>query len=150
MNRRNAYPRDGRQQSAPSCGVEPLVTNIRCAAEENSCFRSVLWTGTHLQMTLMCIPAGECVGLETHPELDQYLRIEQGCGVVKMGACCGKPELQRPVEEGCGIFVPAGTWHDLINTGCTPLKVSSVYAPPQHPAGTVHRTKAEAMAAEHH
>jgi mannose-6-phosphate isomerase-like protein (cupin superfamily) len=131
-------------------GPNPFVMDIHAATKENNTFRTTLWTGKHFQVTLMSINVGEDIGLERHPELDQFLRIEQGEGMVQMGKTKDRLDFQRKVSDGFAIIVPAGTWHNLTNTGKTPLKLFSIYAPPQHPFGTVHQTKAEAMAAEHH
>jgi len=130
-------------------GPQPLVFNIEKATTQNRTFRTVMWTGTHLQVTLMSINVGEDIGAEIHPELDQFLRIEQGQGLVQMGYTRDNMNLQARVSDDDAIIVPAGTWHNLINTGRVPLKLYSIYAPPQHPHGTVHITKADAMAAEH-
>lgn len=130
-------------------GPEPLVINIERATRNNNAFRTVLWTGGHLQLTLMSIRAGEEIGLENHPNLDQFIRIEQGQGLVKMGDRKDNLNFQRRVSGSDAIIIPAGTWHNLINIGNVPLKLYSVYAPPQHPKGTVHRTKVDAEAAEH-
>ena len=130
-------------------GSEPFVVNISRAARQNRSFRTALWTGEHLQLTLMCIPVGGEIGLESHPNLDQFLRIEEGNGFVKMGPRRDDLSYQRNVCENHGVFIPAGTWHTLINTGHKPIKLYSIYAPPQHPKGTVHETKAAADAAEH-
>ncbi len=132
------------------CGAEPFVTNIQYATQSNRCFRTTLWTGEYLQLTLMSIPAGEDIGLEEHPDVDQFLRIEQGQGIVMMGESCDSVEVCGRVYPGCAIFVPAGTWHNLINAGCSPLKLYSIYAPPEHPPCTVHPTKKDALADEHH
>ena len=129
-------------------GKQPYVVNIEEAAEQNKTFRTALWTGEHLQVTLMSIDVGEDVGLEVHPTRDQFLRIEEGQGVVKMGNTESNLTFQRNVEEDDAIMVPAGTWHNLFNTGNKPLKLYSIYAPPEHPSGTVHVTKVESMAAE--
>jgi mannose-6-phosphate isomerase-like protein (cupin superfamily) len=131
-------------------GPRPLVINIEKATKQNNTFRTALWTGTHLQVTLMSINVGEEIGAEVHPELDQFLRIEQGQGLAKMGSQRDNLNMQANVTDDDAILVPAGTWHNLINTGNMPLKLYSIYAPPQHPRGTVHRTRADAMAAEHH
>jgi mannose-6-phosphate isomerase-like protein (cupin superfamily) len=130
-------------------GPEPFAININQATKQNNTFRTALWTGKHLQLTLMSIKVGEDIGLENHPNLDQFIRIEQGQGLVKMGQSKTNLDFQRRVADEYAIFIPAGTWHNLINTGNIPLKLYSIYAPPQHPKGTVHRTKADAMAAEH-
>ena len=129
-------------------GPEPFVINIEEATRRNSAFRTALWTGNHLQLTLMSISVGDEIGLENHPETDQFLRVEQGRGIVKMGSSKDNLNFQRRVSAGDAILVPAGTWHNLINEGNVPLKLYSIYAPPKHPRGTVHRTKADAMAAE--
>ncbi|WP_175991644.1 cupin domain-containing protein [Bacillus sp. Marseille-Q1617] len=129
-------------------GPEPFTIDIEEATVSNNTFRTALWTGEHLQVTLMSIGVGEDIGLENHPELDQFLRIEQGQGVVQMGNDPNNLTFQRNVEDDYAIVIPAGTWHNLTNTGNEPLKLYSIYAPPQHPKGTVHKTKADAMAAE--
>ncbi len=131
-------------------GPKPFVINIEEAAKQNEYFRSALWTGKHLQLTLMSIGVGEDIGLEIHPELDQFLRIEQGQGLVKMGDSKDVLDFQRMVSEDYIFIIPAGKWHNLVNTGDKPIKLYSIYAPPQHPHGTVHKTKADAMAAEEH
>ena len=133
---------------AADYGPKPFAGSIRQAVCGNQSFRSALWTGSHLQLTLMCIPAGGEIGLERHEDTDQFLRLEGGSGLVQMGPCRGQVSFERQVSAGDAIFVPAGTWHNLRNTGCCPLKLYSVYAPPQHPRGTVHPTKADADAAE--
>lgn len=130
------------------CGPEPFVANISRAARQNRGFRTVLWTGEQLQLTLMSIPVGGETGLESHPNLDQFLRIEEGNGFVKMGPCRENLCCRRSVCENHGIFIPAGAWHNLINTGHKPIKLYSIYAPPQHLKGTVHETKEIADAAE--
>lgn len=130
-------------------GPEPFVINIDQATKQNNTFRTALWTGNHLQLTLMSINPGEDIGLEIHPNIDQFLRIEQGQGIAKMGSSKDNLNFERRVSSGYAIFIPAGTWHNLINTGSGPLKVYSIYAPPQHPKGTVHQTKADAMNSEH-
>ncbi|URZ15136.1 cupin domain-containing protein [Clostridium felsineum] len=122
-------------------GPEPFVVNIDTAAKRNNNFRTVLWTGDHLQLTLMSIPVGGEIGLENHPNLDQFIRIEKGQGLVKMGARKNLLDFQRRVYDGFAFIIPANTWHNLINTGNTPLKLYSIYAPPQHPYGTIHVTK---------
>lgn len=130
-------------------GPQPLVINIEKAARQNDTFRTALWTGTYLQVTLMSLNVGEDIGIEIHPGLDQFLRIEQGRGLVKMGYTRENMNLQANVSDDDAIIIPAGTWHNLINTDNIPLRLYSIYAPPQHPRGTVHRTRADAMAAEH-
>jgi len=130
-------------------GPEPFVINIDQATKQNDTFRTALWTGDHLQLTLMSIKPGEEIGLEIHPHLDQFLRVEQGQGIVKMGDSKDNLDFERKVSDGYAIIIPDGTWHNVINTGNIPLKLYSIYAPPQHPKGTVQKTKEEAIAAEH-
>lgn len=98
-------------------------------------------------MTLMSIEVGGDIGLEVHPNVDQFIRIEQGQGLVQMGERKDRLDFERRVSEDDAIMIPAGTWHNVTNIGHVPLKLYSIYAPPEHPFGTVHRTKAEAMAA---
>ncbi len=131
-------------------GPEPFVVNIEEATKENNNFRTALWTGDHLQLTLMSIGVGEDIGLEIHPHTDQFIRIEEGEGVVMMGDRRDNLNFQEKVYDNFVFIVPAGKWHNLINTGDKPIKLYSIYAPPQHPKGTVHETKAIAEAAEKH
>lgn len=129
-------------------GPKPFVVNINKVTIQNNNFRTALWTGCHLQVTLMSIKVGEDIGLEIHPDLDQFLRVEKGQGVVMMGDRRDRLDFQEKVYDDFAIMIPAGKWHNLVNTGCVPLKLYSIYAPPQHPRGTVHETKADAQAAE--
>ena len=129
-------------------GPNPFVVNIEKATLKNNYFRTALWTGRHLQLTLMSIKPGEEIGLEMHPYTDQFLRIEQGEGIVLMGDRRDHLNFRQRVRDNYAIFVPAGKWHNLINTGRIPLKLYSIYAPPNHPFGTVHITKEDAE--EHH
>lgn len=129
-------------------GSKPFVVNINEATKQNNTFRTALWTGTHLQVTLMSINVGEDIGLEMHPDVDQFLRIEQGQGIVQMGKSKENLSFKTNVYDDSAIMIPAGTWHNLTNTGHIPLKLYSIYAPPNHPYGTVHVTKADAEAAE--
>jgi len=125
-------------------GTEAFVINIEEVTKKNNNFRTALWTGKHLQLTLMHINIGEDIGLEMHPELDQFIRIEEGQGLVLMGDRQDQLNFRRFVSDDDIIIIPAGKWHNLINTGNKPIKLYSIYAPPQHPYGTVHKTKAEA------
>jgi len=129
-------------------GPEPFVVNIEEITKQNNNFRTALWTGKYLQLTLMSINVGEDIGLEIHPDVDQFIRIEEGQGLVLMGNERDRLDFRRWVYDDYAIFIPAGVWHNIINTGNKPLKLYSIYAPPQHPHGTVHRTKAEAEADE--
>ena len=97
----------------------------------------------------MSLHLEEDIGLKMHPDVDQFLRIDQGQGIVQMGDQQDQLNFEEEVFDDFAIVIPAGKWHNLTNTGDVPLKLYSIYAPPQHPFGTVHETKAEAMAAEH-
>jgi mannose-6-phosphate isomerase-like protein (cupin superfamily) len=111
---------------------------------ENTYFRQVLFTGKHSQLVVMCLQPGEEIGDEVHLHLDQFFRIERGEGKFVFDE-----KRQRLVRDGDAVVVPAGTFHNLLNTSTTEqLKVYTVYSPPNHPAGTVHKTKAEADTAE--
>lgn len=126
--------------NGPNC----YVANIERMAIQNKNFRTAVWTGCYLQMTLMCIPPCEEIGLEIHSELDQFIRVEQGKALVMMGVYKNQLDFQRIVCRSDGVFIPAGTWHNIINIGKNPLKVSVIYAPPNHPRGTIHHTKEDA------
>lgn len=130
-------------------GPEPFVINIEKATEYNNNFRTALWTGEYLQLTLMSINVGDDIGLEMHSDHDQFIRIEQGQGMVVMGDCRHNLNFERNIFDDYVVFIPAGKWHNIINTGCVPLKLYSIYAPPEHPHGTVHRTKEEAEMGHH-
>lgn len=144
----NNYPKAGVPARLIDYGPNPFVVDIQEAAKQNNNYRTALWTGSYLQLTLMSINAGEDIGLEMHPDVDQFICIEEGQGHVKMGDRKDMLDFQANVGYGYAIFIPAGKWHNLINTGNIPIKLYSIYAPPQHPHGTVQATKAIAQAAE--
>ena len=111
---------------------------------ENTSFRRVLFTGKHAQLVVMCLKPGEDIGDEVHENVDQFFRIEQG-----EASFVFNERTEHLVREGGVVVVPAGTYHNVINTSRTAaLKLSTLYAPPNHPEGTEHKTKAEAEAAE--
>ncbi len=129
-------------------GPKPFVTNIEKVTLANENYRSTLWTGKNLQVTVMAIQPGHDIGLEVHDDHDQFLRVEQGSATVYMGPTEDNLEAMTASDDDA-VFVPAGTWHNLVNSGDEVLKVYSVYAPAEHPHGTVHATKEEADADEH-
>ncbi|WP_339146037.1 MULTISPECIES: cupin domain-containing protein [unclassified Sutcliffiella] len=131
-------------------GPNPFAEDINELTLQNNNFRTALWTGSQFQITLMSLNPGEDIGLEMHPDVDQFLRLEQGQGMVQMGKSKDNFTFEKMVADDFAIVIPAGTWHNLTNTGDTPLKLYSIYAPPNHPFGTVHPTKADAEAAEEH
>jgi mannose-6-phosphate isomerase-like protein (cupin superfamily) len=123
--------------------------NIEDLTRANDTFRTVVWTGEHSQLTVMSIEPGDEIGLEVHPHLDQFFRLEEGEARVEVGRSKDDLSEAHDVRADWAFVVPAGTWHNVVNTGATRLKLYSIYSPPNHPAGTVHVTKAEADAAEH-
>ncbi|AWH94230.1 cupin domain-containing protein [Dietzia psychralcaliphila] len=130
-------------------GPHPYVVNIEDETLGNTNYRTTLWTGKNLQMTVMAIAPGDDIGLEVHEDHDQFLRVEQGRGRVQMGPAEDRLEFDEEVGDDWVILVPAGSWHNVTNIGDEPLKVYSIYAPPEHEHGTVHATKAESDADEH-
>ena len=138
----------GKSTLANAIMGNPFVIDIEDASEENNNFRTALWTGNNLQVTLMSIGVGDDIGLEVHTSGDQFIRIEEGEALVKMGDSQDNLDFQRRVSDGYAIMIPAGKWHDIVNLGNKPLKLYVIYAPPQHPQGTVHNTKKDAEAAE--
>ncbi|MBD2869020.1 cupin domain-containing protein [Paenibacillus arenilitoris] len=126
-------------------GTRPFVVNIDRATKQNNNYRTALWTGKYFQVTLMSINVGEDIGLEVHPTTDQFIRIEEGQGFVQMGDRRDYLDFQAMAYDDYAIMIPAGKWHNITNTGNRPLKVYVIYAPPEHPYGTVHETKAIAQ-----
>jgi mannose-6-phosphate isomerase-like protein (cupin superfamily) len=121
-----------------------FVGNIEKLTEKNHYFRQVLFTGKHTQLVVMCLQKGEQIGNEVHKKVDQFFRIEKG-----EAKFIFNDTEEHFVAEGGGIVVPAGTWHNVINTSKTrQMKLYTLYSPPNHPDGTIHKTKAEAEAAE--
>ncbi len=123
------------------------VTNIEKKSLENNYFREVLFTAPHSQLVLMSIAPGDDIGMETHKNVDQFFRIEKGIGRAVLD---GK---EYDLEDGSAVVIPAGTEHNIINRSQSePLKVYTIYSPPNHPDRTIHKTKAEAIAyeKEHH
>lgn len=132
-------------------GPNPYVANLNRMVRQNPYFRAAVWTGEYLQTTLMSIPVQGEIGLELHEDTDQMLRVEQGMGLVMMGAGKDNLDFRQRVMMNDVIFVPAGIWHNIVNIGRGPLRISSTYAPPHHPRGTVHRTRREAeLITPHH
>lgn len=124
--------------------MKGFVDDIEKLTTENKDFRRVLYTGQNLQLVLMAIPPGDEIGEEVHDDRDQFFRVEKGKGEVLID---GK---RSKIEDDDAIIVPAGARHNVVNTGDEPLKVYTLYGPPEHRDGTVHKTKAEADAAEEH
>ena len=124
------------------------VGDIEQLTLDNLNFRTVVYTVEHTQLTLMRLAPGEDIGREAHPHLDQFLRLEQGQARVEFGTSEDTIEETHDVSEDWAIIVPAGVWHNVVNTGDGELKLYSLYSPPEHPDGTIHRTKQDAEAAD--
>ncbi len=125
------------------------IADIEQATLDNDTFRTALFTGVHTQLTVMRLAPGEDIGFEVHDDHDQFLRIEQGSARVELGRAEGSVDETHEVADDWALIIPAGIWHNVVNTGDGDLKLYSLYSPPEHPPETVHRTKAEADAAEH-
>lgn len=122
------------------------VGPIEKTTSKNKYFRQVLFTGKHSQLVVMCLQPREEIGNEVHPDVDQFFRVEEGVAKFVFNGT-----EEHRVRAGDAVVVPAGTFHNVINASASkPLKLYTIYTPPQHPDGTVHKTKAEAEAAEHH
>jgi mannose-6-phosphate isomerase-like protein (cupin superfamily) len=128
-------------------GPEPFVFDIEAYTTQNETYRTSIWTGEYMQMTVMSIPAGEDIGLEMHLDIDQFLRVEAGTGIMRMGDNEDNLDFEARVEHDFAVFIPAGKWHNLVNDSDEPLKIYSIYAPSEHPRSTVHQTQAEGIEA---
>ena len=119
--------------------------NIEEETLKNSYFRQVIFTGKHAQLVLMCLKPGEEIGMEVHDTVDQFFRLEKGEAKFILNG------EEHVVGNGGAVIIPAGTNHNVINTSQTEeLKLYTIYSPPNHKDGTIHKTKAEAMASEEH
>jgi mannose-6-phosphate isomerase-like protein (cupin superfamily) len=114
------------------------AVNIETRTLENRHFREVLFTGPRVQLVVMTLQPGEEIGLERHPGTDQFIRVEAGTGEAILDG------VTHRLEDGVAVVIPAGTEHNVVNTGAGALRLYTLYSPPEHPDGTVHRTKAEA------
>jgi mannose-6-phosphate isomerase-like protein (cupin superfamily) len=124
--------------------MDGYCVDLVAQSRANSDFRRVLYTAPHLQLVVMTLQGGEAIGLETHPTIDQVIRVEAGAGEAVVGGA------RHALAAGSAVVVPAGVAHNISNTSATePLRLSTLYAPPNHPAGTIHHAKQDAMAAEH-
>ena len=130
-------------------GGKPFICNINHAANMNENFRTALWTGRDMQLTLMSIPVRGDIGVEMHSDVDQFICLESGRMKILMGNCKNNLQTIACVDGNYAILIPAGTWHNIINAGNRPLKLFSLYAPPQHPFGTVSKTKIDEEHTEH-
>lgn len=124
--------------------MKGFVDDIEDLTEENSNFRSVLYTAKKMQLVVMALKPGEDIGEEVHKDIDQFFRLEEGTGEISIDGTVSK------IKSGTAMIVPAGARHNIKNTGDKPMKLYSVYAPPNHADGTVHATKAAAEASKEH
>lgn len=124
--------------------INAEIINLHKEACLNNNFRKEIITGEYMQITVMSIPAGGEIGLEIHDNLDQLLKIEYGIASVYAGNTKQNVKFIGNANQNYGIFIPAGTYHNVLNEQNVPLKLFSTYAPPKHPIGTTHKTKFEA------
>jgi mannose-6-phosphate isomerase-like protein (cupin superfamily) len=127
-------------------GPEPQSFDLEAATRENRNYRTVAWSGRYLQMTLMSIPAGSDIGLEVHPDTDQFLRLDAGRGRAQIGPAKDQLTFDREVSDGWCVLIPAGSWHNVTNIGDEPMQVYAIYAPAHHQPGKIHTTAAEGAA----
>jgi mannose-6-phosphate isomerase-like protein (cupin superfamily) len=123
--------------------MKGFIADIEELTEGNTDFRRVLYTGKNLQLVLMALQPGEEIGEEVHEDRDQFFRIEEGEGEVVIDG------QRTEVGDDDAVIVPAGARHNLINSGDEPLLLYTLYAPPEHRDGTVHKTKSDAAREEH-
>lgn len=129
-------------------GPRPTFFDMEAATKENPNYRTVVWSGIHLQVTLMAIPVGESIGLEMHSDTDQFLRLEAGRGKAQLGPAKDKLTIEEEVSDGWCVLVPAGTWHNITNTGDQPMQLYTIYAPVHHAAGRIQQTAHDAESDE--
>lgn len=129
-------------------GPGPFSEDIERATLSNNNYREVIWTGPNSQLVLMSIEVGDDIGLEVHPHNDQIIRIDQGQGQVQMGPSRDNLNYRRDVYDGCIVCVPKNTWHNIVNRGAKPLKLSTMYAPYHHAPGVIDTTHEMADARE--
>jgi mannose-6-phosphate isomerase-like protein (cupin superfamily) len=127
-------------------GPQPQSFDLEHATRENENYRAVAWSGRYLQLTLMSIPEGGDIGLEMHPETDQFIRLDAGRGRVEMGTAKDRLTTRQEVSDGWCALIPAGTWHNVTNIGTEPMQVYAIYAPAHHKPGKIHDTASQAAA----
>lgn len=130
--------------------MQVWIGDIEEATLKNETFRTALFTGKNIQLTVMSLAPAEEIGWEAHPDLDQFIRVEQGRARVEIGSTRDDVDEAQEIEGDWAVIIPGGLWHNVVNIGTDELKLYSLYAPPEHPPATVHETKAEADAAHDH
>lgn len=118
--------------------MKSYITNIEEATIKNDMFRKVLFTSEHSQLVVMSLKPGEEIGTETH-QLDQFIRVEAGRGTARLNG------VEYPLGDGTAVVIPAGTEHNIVNSGHEALKLYTIYSPPEHKDGVVHATKQDAL-----
>jgi mannose-6-phosphate isomerase-like protein (cupin superfamily) len=132
------------EEQLEDLGKNPWVLNIEQATLANRNYRIARWSGEYMQMVLMSLKPGEVIDLEVHEDHDQFIRIEQGTARVRMGKSADELTFEENVSDDWAIFIPAGYWHEVSNTGTDILQLYTIYAPSEHPAGTIHGTYEDA------
>lgn len=127
-------------------GPQPQSFDLEQATRENENYRTVVWSGRYLQVTLMSIPVGGDIGLEVHPDTDQFLRLDAGRGRAQIGPSKNQLSFDEEVTDGWCVLIPAGSWHNVTNIGDEPMQLYAIYAPAHHKPGKVHETAADAAA----
>jgi mannose-6-phosphate isomerase-like protein (cupin superfamily) len=127
-------------------GPEPQSFDLEEATRDNRNYRTVAWSGRYLQLTLMSIPVGSDIGLEVHPDTDQFLRLDAGRGRAQIGPAKDQLTFDREVSDGWCVLIPAGSWHNVTNIGDEPMQIYVIYAPAHHKPGKIHTTASEAEA----
>jgi len=127
-------------------GPQPQSFDLETSTRENTRYRSVVWSGRYLQVTLMSIPICCDIGLEMHPETDQFLRLDAGRGRAQIGTTKDRLTFDKEVSDGWCILIPAGSWHNVTNIGEEPMQLYAIYAPAHHKPGKIHNTAADAAA----
>lgn len=131
---------NGNAQAKDNLSKAGYVQDVKQAAGANDAFLRVVYTGRNLQLVMMAIPPGQHIGAEMRADHDQYFRIDEGRGEVLING------VSIPISDTSGIVVPAGAWHDIVNTGDRMMRLHSIFAPPQHHMNSVRNTKADEAA----
>ncbi|WP_447952775.1 cupin domain-containing protein [Sphingopyxis chilensis] len=129
-------------------GPRPQAFDLEQVTRENRNYRTVAWSGRYLQVTLMSIAPGHDIGLEMHPDTDQFLRLDAGRGRAQIGPAKDQLSFDVEVSDGWCMMIPAGSWHNVSNIGEEPMQIYAIYAPVHHKPGKIHRTSSEALADE--
>jgi mannose-6-phosphate isomerase-like protein (cupin superfamily) len=129
-------------------GDKPAIINISALAEQNDNFRTAIWSGTNMQITLMSLASGEETGVEIHPDTDQMISVVDGYAMVEMGTDQKRLNFRQRVPSGYTIIIPEATYHNVRSIGKAPLKLYTVYAPAHHPWGTVDKTRLDSVERE--